>query len=178
MDFSQFNQEQRFRSMWNSVRIVRPIPYTLFTFGDTDLQYFLVEEPDAPMGMVKVSRGKVDITRPLLITPYNSPPEFRNLWEDQEFSEMVDFLMSRTAAFRNLKIENKQLKSELTSDNVEEVVARLNRQLDSEDEDRIAILTAPANFGPLAILKLTTDRILESARGNIQELREHGFLPE
>ena len=65
----------------------------------------------------------------------------------------------------------------LVSDSVEEIVAKLNRQLDDEEEDRVAILTAPVSLGGLAILGYTTERVLSSAPGNVQELRERGFLP-
>jgi len=178
MDFSSFDQERRYRDLWQSVRIARSVPYTLFTFGSSDLLYYLVVAAKNPNDPVHVSRGKVSITRPLLVTPYNAPPELRNFFEGEESSGMIDFLMARTAAFSNLRLENQQQREELVSDSVEEVVARLNRQLDDDDEDRVAILTAPHAFGPLAILKYTAERIIQSTPGNIRELREHGFLPE
>ncbi|HWL09476.1 MAG TPA: hypothetical protein VNQ76_13795 [Planctomicrobium sp.] len=178
MDFSSFEQERRYRALWDSVKIARPVPYTLFTFGSSDLLYYLVVEAEKRNDPVHVSRGKVSITRPLLLTPHNAPPEFQNFFDGEEFSGMVQFLMSRSAAFSNLRLENQQQREELVSDSMEEVVSRLNRQLDTEDEDRVAILTAPYSMGPLAVLKYTTERILESAPGNIQELREHGFLPD
>ncbi len=178
MDFSSFEQERQYRDLWDSVKIARSVPYTLFTFGSSDLHYYLVVGAEKAMDPVQVSRGKVSVTRPLLMTPYNAPPEFQNFFEGEEYSGMVRFLMSRTAAFSNLRFERQQQHEELISDSVEEVVSRLNRQLDDEEEDRVAILTAPHSLGPLAVLKYTTDRILESAPGNIRELREHGFLPE
>ena len=60
----------------------------------------------------------------------------------------------------------------------DEVVARLNRQLGREDEDRVAILTAPHGLGGVAVLRYAAERILKSAPENIQELRERGCLPE
>ena len=45
MDFDEFVAHDRFRKAWHSVKIVRPVRYSLFTFGDTDLPYFLVCEP-------------------------------------------------------------------------------------------------------------------------------------
>ena len=91
---------------------------------------------------------------------------------------MVQFLLARTAAFSNLKIRNQSKSAELHSDNVEEVVARLNQRLDADEEDRVAILTAPPKMGKLAVLKYTTERIVDSAADNMQELRERGFLPD
>jgi hypothetical protein len=62
------------------------------------------------------------------------------------------------------------------TDSVEEAVARLNRQLDDEDEDRVAILCAPESLARFAIFRYAAERVLQSAPDNIQELRERGFL--
>ncbi|MCA8995336.1 MAG: hypothetical protein KDA80_00050 [Planctomycetaceae bacterium] len=172
------SSEERFYELWNSVKIVRSVPYTLFTFGESDLPYFLVVDAKIPGEPVEVSQGTVKVARPMLITPYNMSPEFQNLFEEDEYAGLFDFVMARTAAFSNLKISNQSRKSEFHSDSVAEVVARLNERFDAEQEDRVAILTAPYNRGPLAVFKYTTQRILESAPGNIQELREKGFLPD
>lgn len=177
MNSYDFEREDFFRQVWNSVAIVRNVPYTLFTFGDSELEYYLIVDSEQPHEPVEVRRGAVKVTRPLLITPDTTRPEFRNFFEENEFGDMADFLISRSAAFSNLRMENHQQKSEIISDSVEEVVSRLNKRLDDQDEDRVAILTAPYGLGGVAILRYTTDRILESAPGNIQELREKGFLP-
>src|SRR5207247_2186871 len=95
----------------------------------------------------------------------------------EDDSEFVHFLLARTAAFRNLKIENTAGPKKLVSDSIEEVVEKLNKQLDTEDEDRVAILTAPPKLGGVALLKYTTERVIASAPDNVQELRERGFLP-
>jgi len=178
MNFFESDQERHFRELWDSVSIVRSVPYSLFTFGSSELPYFLVVDAAAPQQPVQLSRGNVKVTRPLIVTPYNATPEFRNFFEDEETAGVMDFLISRTAAFSNLRLENDSQKSDWVSDSVEEVVSRLNRQLDHEEEDRVAILTAPHKLGSLAILKYTIDRMVSSAPGNIQELREKGFLPE
>lgn len=178
MTYHEFDPERHFREIWESVSIVRNVPYSLFTFGESDLPYYLVIDSAEEREQVAVTRGNVTVTRPMIVTPDTARPEFQNFFEEQEFSEMVEFLMARTAAFSNLKMVNHRQSSELVSDSVEEVVSKLNRQLDDEEEDRIAILAAPHGLGGIAVLKYTTERIMESAPGNIQELRERGFLPE
>lgn len=168
----------RFREFWDSVRVVRSVPYSLFTFGDSDLPYYLVIDSPRSGECVEVSQGLVKVTRPMILTPYNMSPELRNFMEEQEWVGMFDFVMSRTAAFSNLKVENQSRKTELTSDSRDEVVARLNARLDDEEEDRVAILTAPFGRGSLAVFKYATLRIIASAADNLQELRERGFLPD
>lgn len=179
MSDSSFNPEAYFRAAWDSVHIVRPVQYALFTFGESELQYILVVDADEPRQPVSVTRGEVRITRPLIITPQNASPDFLHFFEEgDEYEGMIDFLMTRSAAFRHLQLSNLQKRPELLSDSVEEVVSKLNRKLDSQDEDRVAVLTAPHGLGGVAVLKYAADRVMQSAPGNIQELRERGFLPD
>lgn len=178
MVFPSPGPDRDFRELWESARIARPVHYSLFTFGESNLPYFLVVDSEHRNEPVRLTRGEVTITRPMIITPENARPEFRGFFEDSRFSGMVDFLLARSAAFSHLKFDNQQGPEQPQSDSVEEVVARLNRQLDSEEEDRVAVLTAPYGLGGLAVMKYAADRVWRSAPDNIQELRERGFLPD
>jgi hypothetical protein len=61
--FDEFEQFQRFKSAWSSVRIERSAEYGLFTFGDSELPYYLVTSSDEGDRLVKVRKGKVTISR-------------------------------------------------------------------------------------------------------------------
>ena len=172
-----FANERRFLAAWESVKIERDVRYSLFTFGESDLPYFLVLSGERADQAVSVTQGEVKITRPLIIRPDDSPPEFENVFDEADDEHLAQFIMARTATFSNWKFQNRSGSKRLVSDSVEETVAELNRKLDTEDEDRIAILTAPAALAGFAVLKYASERILQSAPGNIQELREKGFLP-
>lgn len=173
-----FDSEERFRSAWQAVQIARSVPYTLFTFGESELGYFLVEDSEQPREPVKVTRGEVRVTRPRIITPDSERPEFSGFFDDPEFAGLASFLLARTAAFSNLKLVNQHGSAKIVSDSIEEVVQKLNRQLDDDEEDRVAILTAPYGLAGLAVLRYAAERIMQSAPENIQELRERGFLPD
>jgi hypothetical protein len=176
LPFDEFSQFQRLRKLWNSVRVERAVECGLFTFGDSDLPYYLItSSPEAQL--VRIRRGNVTISRARIITADSFQPEFRNFFEELEDGEMLPFLLARSAAFSNLRVVNESGPENIVTDTVEEAVARLNRQLDSEDEDRVAILSAPASLGGFAVFRYATERILASAPDNIQELRERGFLP-
>lgn len=126
--------------------------------------------------LVSVRKGTVKIDKPMILTPDNLHPEFHNFFEDSEYGSVIDFILARTMAFGNLRLTNSTQQSKLVSDSVEEVVAKLNRQLDDEEEDHVAILTAPAELAGVAIMKYATERVITSAPDNVQELRERGFL--
>lgn len=177
MSYSEFEQQRRFREAWEAIRIARPVHYSLFTFGDSELPYFLVCDRRDPSANVSVTRGEVRITRPLIITPDNARPEFLNFFENDDDGEAAAFLMQREAAFSNVKFVNQHGTARIVTDEVDEAVARLNRQLDDEEEDRVAILCAPAALGGFAVLRYAVERVMQSSPDNIRELRERGFLP-
>lgn len=175
--FDDFEQFERFRAAWGAVRIERPVEYSLFTFGDSDLPYFLVTAGTDRDKLVKVRRGQVTISRARIITPDSMHPEVRNFFEENEINDLVEFLMARTAAFSNLRLSNQSGPERIVTDTVEEAVARLNRQLDAEEEDRVAILSAPQALAGFAVFRYASEKVLSSAPGNINELRERGLLP-
>ncbi len=175
--FDEFEQFQRLRAAWNSVRIERAGDYGLFTFGDSDLPYYLVTSSAQKGDTVKIRRGQVTVTRARIITPDTLHPEFQNFFENESDEGFIQFLMSRTAAFSNLRLTNHSGSERIVTDTVEEAVARLNRQLDDEEEERTAILSAPAALAGVAVLRYASEKVMQSAPDNIQELRERGLLP-
>ncbi|NIP86847.1 MAG: hypothetical protein GTO03_15290 [Planctomycetales bacterium] len=177
MQFEDDQQERAFRRAWEAVRIARPVNYSLFTFGESVLPYFLVcdeRQADAP---VTVTQGDVRIKRPMIITPRNARPEFQNFFEHPEEEGVAEFLLARSASFSNLKLVNQRGSRRSVPSGMQATVDNLNRKLDEEEEDRVAILTAPAQLAGVAVLRYAAERIWDSAADNIQELRERGFLP-
>jgi len=175
--FEDFERDQIFRRMWESVRIEREVEYSLFTFGDSDLPYYLVTPKTDDDELVKIRQGQITVSRARIITPDSMKPEFQDFFDENEDYGVIDFLMSRTAAFSNLKISNQRGTERVVTDTMEEAVDQLNSRLDAEEEDRVAILTAPAGLSGMALLKYASHRISESASDNLNELRERGFLP-
>ncbi|QDT46280.1 hypothetical protein Pan258_02980 [Symmachiella dynata] len=176
MSFDDFGVERRFHEAWDAIRIARPVSFSLFTFGETELPYYLVCHPQSDGATVKITEGEIKVTRPMLITPDNMDAEFRNFFESQEEHEMVQFLMKRTV-IPQLKFDNTSHSSDIRSDSVEEAVALLNRKLDAEEQERVAVLTAPPELAGIALLRYALERVIESQPHNVQELRERGFLP-
>lgn len=175
--FDEFEQFQRLRAAWNAVRIERAVDFGLFTFGDSDLPYFLITTAAEKGSTVTIRRGHVKVTRARIITPDNMQPEFQNFFDNEEDAGFIQFLMARTAAFSNLKLSNQAGPERIVADTVEEAVERLNKQLDDEEEDRTAILSAPAPLAGFAVLRYASEKVMSSAPDNIQELRDRGFLP-
>jgi hypothetical protein len=168
--------ESHFQRLWSSVRIERASSYSLFTFGESTLPYRLLLEPEERGDLVSLTRGTVRITRPSIITPGNAAPEFQNFFENEEGEGLARFLLARSAGFSNLKFDNATGESRMVSDSVEEIISKLRHQFEQEDDLETGILVAPSELGWVALMRYAAERVLSSAPGNIQELRERGFL--
>ncbi|QDT15287.1 hypothetical protein [Alienimonas californiensis] len=96
--------------------------------------------------------------------------------EGEDGEEVVRFLMSRGVKFGNLKIGHRRLKRGVVARSPERVVEQLQEEILDED-DRTGILLAPHGLGGVALVRYAAECIMESAPGNIGELRERGFLP-
>ena len=177
MPFDEYDQEQHFRAAWNAITIERPVLSSLFTFGESVLPYFLILNAAKQGDPVSITKGEVKVDRPTIITPDTSRPEFRNFFENSDDEGYVQFLLARTAAFSHLNFDNRSGPARVVSDSVQEAVARLNRQLDAEDEEDVAILSAPQELAGMAVLRYAAERVMASGPDNLQELRERGFLP-
>lgn len=175
--FDGFPDEDDFRAAWDAVKIERNVGYSLFTFGESDLPYYLVLSPAEEGQPVTVTRGEVKITRPLIITADNAQPELRDFFDSADDEDWARVLLARTARFSHLRLQNQKSARESAVGSVQEAVSRLQRQLDDADEDRVAILSAPFRFAGLAVMRYATDRMISSAPGNLTELREKGLLP-
>ena len=97
--------------------------------------------------------------------------------ESSEEEGYAEFLLARTAKFSNLKFLNQSRQQQVVYDSMDAAVEKINRRLDDDEEDRVAILTAPERLAGIAVLRYAAERVLKSAPDNIQELRERGFLP-
>ena len=104
-----------------------------------------------------------------------------NPWADamgdgEDGEEVVRFLMSRGVKFGDLKLGHRRLKRGTVARSPEKVVDQLKNEIVDED-DRTAILVAPHGLGGVALVRYAAECVMESAPGNIGELRERGFLP-
>lgn len=177
MQFEGFDQERMFHEAWSAVEIVRQVEFSLFTFGESVLPYYLVCGDREASTPASVTRGDVRVKRPMIVTPDRARPEFQDFFENSEEEGVVAFLLSRTAQFSNLKFVNQRGAKRMVDKGVEAAVESLNRRLDDEEEEHVAILTAPPNLAGVAVLRYVAERVWRSAPSNVQELRERGFLP-
>ena len=177
-----FAAQRKLAELMGRIRLARDVTRSIFTFGHTELPYYVIFEPDSG-GQSELKTGQVTVSRPTILTP-DSEPEFFGLFEQlaeesgADLADFVQFAIRRTAAFDRLKVANTFGNVERPGGGIEEVLERVNRRLDDEEDEETGVLVAPRGLGPLAVIKYAGYRISRSAPDNMQELRERGFLPE
>ena len=177
-----FSAQRQLELLMEQITVARPVTRSLFTFGDTEMPYVLILKPGQD-GQAEVVAGEIKVTRPTILTP-DRQPEFFGFFEELaaeaggELADYVQFALRRTAAFDRLRVSNVLGLTEKPGGGVEEVLDRVTRRLDDEEDEDTAVLISPRKLGPLAVLKYASDRISNSAADNVQELRERGFLPD
>ena len=87
MSFNEFEQERMFHEAWNAVAIVRTVDYSLFTFGESVLPYYLVCGNQQGTDPLSVTQGDIRINRPMIVTPESGRPEFQNFFENVEYRQ-------------------------------------------------------------------------------------------
>jgi len=177
MDFRESDPRQRFLEAWSAVEIVRSVTYSLFTFGESLLPYYLVCGDKKVVERALVTRGEVRIDRPMIITAHAAAPQLRDFFETQEEEGVARFLLARTAQFSNLRLQNQSGTRRTVDQSVQATVEKLTKELDQQGDDRVAILAAPRRLAGVALLRYAAERIWRSGPDNVQELRERGFLP-
>jgi hypothetical protein len=177
MDSQDFEAYRHFREAWTAVTIARPVHFSLFTFGESLLPYYLVLGESHGTAPISVTQGEIRVQRPMIITPDTARPEFRDFFDDPEQEGVAQFVLARSAQFSNLRFANRRGTKRSVQEDMGQIIAKLNRQLDTAQDDRAAILAAPPKLGGMAVLRYATEQVLRSSPGNLQELRERGFLP-
>ena len=108
--------------------------------------------------------------------PGGADPWEGAMGDGEDGEEVVRFLMSRGVKFGDLQVGHRRLKRGTVARSPERVVEQLKDEILDED-DRTAILVAPHGLGGVALVRYAAECIMDSAPGNIGELRERGFLP-
>ena len=96
--------------------------------------------------------------------------------ESEDGERVVRVLMSRGVKFGDLTVGHRRGTRGKVARSPDRVVEQLKGEI-VDEADRTAILVAPHGLGGVALVRYAAECVMESAPGNIGELRERGFLP-
>jgi hypothetical protein len=153
--------------------ILRPPKQTLATFGATNIGYYMVTELLERASVVR--EGRVIVERPRIVTP-------TYLVGLEGFSEQarrfIDFMAQKNPHEPGLfyRYKNEPKDFNIVSNPLEEVIQRLNQEIDRKGDPLSAIIKGVEELWDVSLLKFTYEITRGSLRSNITEMAGRGLL--
>lgn len=149
------------------------------SFGSTVFRFFLLSELLDSVGEVRIRDGEIQAARPEIITP----DHFQSLNLEgfgERAEEFRQWLSSKPQEMAVLKygfqIKRTTIRETVVKDSLQTVTARLEKQLDDEEEDMAAVISGVDDTWEVSLLKFTIDLIRNSAGRNWGDFRDEGLI--
>ncbi len=173
--------DERIRYAVKHTKILRAPKQSLYTFGATNIYYYLVTEP-AYSELIKnitetvVREGRVIAERPRIVTPYylSNLEGFSSEARRYFKALMKEHGSNIGGLFYTYKNEPKELN--IVSDNLLSVVDKLNAQIDKRGDPLAAIIKGEDEFWDVSLMKFIYEMTRSSLQHNLRQMGGRGLL--
>ena len=170
--------------IWEAIRnteILRAPRQNLYTFGTTNITYYLVTQPaysdaeEEPVETV-VREGKVVAERPKIVTPFYMS-HLDGFGE--EARRYFDFLAAEYGANSPgvlYTYKNEPKDTNIVSEKMRTVVEKINAQIDERGDKLAAIIRGQDVLWDVSVLKFIFELTRRSLGGNVSQFERRGLL--
>jgi len=173
--------DERIEHAVKHTEILRAPKKSLYTFGTTNIYYYLVTEPAYSELMKDVTEtvireGRVIAERPKIVTPYylanleGFGSEARRYLEALAEEHGSDI----RGVFYTYRNEPKELT--IVSDNLHMVVDKLNAEIDKRGDPLSAIIKGEDALWDVSLMKFVYEVTRGSVQDNLRQMDSRGFL--
>ncbi|MBI2287826.1 MAG: hypothetical protein HYY41_03485 [Chloroflexi bacterium] len=173
--------DERIKYVVKHTEILRAPKQSLYTFGTTNIGYYLVTEPaySELMGNITetvIREGRVIAERPRIVTPYylagleGFGSEARRYFE----TLLRERGPSISGLFYTYKNEPKELN--IVSDSMQSVVDKLNTEIDQRGDPLAAIIKGQDELWDVSLLKFIYEVTRSSVQDNLRQMDSRGLL--
>ena len=173
--------DERIRCAVQNTEILRAPKQSLYTFGTTNIHYYLLTEPvysELINNSVEtvVREGRVIAEKPRIVTPYYlSSLEGFSLEARRYFNDLVKEHGSNVRGlFYTYKNEPKELS--IASDNLQSVVDKLNTEIDRRGDPLAAIIKGEDELWDVSLMKFIYELTSRSVQDNLRQMGSRGLL--
>jgi len=173
--------DEKIRYAVRQTEILRAPKQSLYTFGMTNINYYLVTQPvySELVGSVTetvIREGRVVAERPRIVTPYYLSRLEGFSMEARRYFEalMREHGRHTPGLFYTYKNEPKELN--IVSDSLLSVVAKLNAEIDKRGDKLAAIIKGQDELWDVSLLKFIFELTRRSLGDNISQLGSRGLL--
>lgn len=173
--------DERIRYAVLGTEILRAPKQSLYTFGTTNITYFLVTQPSYAeskdeVGETVVREGKVVAERPRIVTPFylsrleGFGTEARRYFD----SLMTEHGPNAAGVFYTYRNEPKDLN--IISDSLPSVVDKINTEIDQRGDTLSAIIRGVDTLWDVSLLKFIFELTRQSVGDNVHQMGQRGLL--
>ena len=173
--------DEKIRYAVLATEILRPPKQSLYTFGTTNITYYLLTHPayadlDAPVTETVIREGKVVAERPRIVTPfYLSHLEGFGAEARRYFESLAREYGPGTAGiFYTYRNEPKEMN--IVSDNMRSVVEKINARIDERGDSLSAIIRGEDVLWDVSLLKFIFELTRRSVGDNLSQMGQRGLL--
>lgn len=159
----------------NNTELVATPTSRLETFGDTVVNYHLVCELMDSVDKVCIREGHLKALKPEIITPQSlGQMDLEDFGPDAQ--QYADWLEQHAGDLKILqygfRIQKQEIKKYIVTDRLENVMDRVKSEVEAKEDPLSAILIGVDAPWEVCLLKLMVELVQQSARGNMQDLRQ------
>lgn len=177
-------EDERILAAARHTEILRAPKQSLYTFGITNIFYYLVTEPtysDLFAGKSSITEtvireGRVTAQRPKLVTPYYLSQLEGFSAEARRYFEAALEKYSASSAGLLYTYNNEPKETNIVSGSLLTVVDKLNAEIDQHGDPMTAIIKGEDELWDISILKFIFELTTSSLPDNIGQMRSRGLL--
>lgn len=169
--------EDKIQYAVSHTEVVRSPQQRLNTFGITDIHYYMLTEPMDSMNETRVREGRVVAERPKLVTPTYLLSIFEGFGEhDREEIQAIIDSHGGDPNILEYKYRNEVKDTWVLSENISDVVLKMNSKIDDEGDSLASIIKGPDDAWQIALMRFITGITKSSLQQNIADLSNRGLL--
>jgi len=160
----------------NNTKLVTTPTSKLETFGDTIVNYSLICEDMDNINKICIKEGQIKALKPTIITPdILGKLNLNDFGSDA--NEYAEWLKNNATELNIMQygfsIYKQEIKEYFITDNIDNVVERVKKEKEKENDPLSAILIGVNSPWEVCLLKLVVDLVQKSAQGNFNQLKQH-----
>ena len=174
------NEDKEF-DFWyavNNTELVSKPTAQLETFGDTIVNYSLICEQMDSVGKIIIREGVLKALKPAIITPNAlGQVDLQNFGDEaQKYTEWLKKNAQNLVILQyGFSIEKKEIKESIITDNIDNVVARVKKEIEHRNDPLSAVLIGVDTPWEVCLLKLMVELVQESATGNMKNIQNRSL---
>ncbi len=174
------NEDKEF-DFWyavNNTELVSKPTAQLETFGDTIINYSLICEQMDSVGKIIIREGVLKALKPAIITPTAlGQVDLQNFGDEaHKYTEWLKKNAQNLVILQyGFSIEKKEIKESIITDNIDNVVARVKKEIEQRNDPLSAVLIGVDTPWEVCLLKLMVELVQESASGNMKNIQNRSL---